>query len=178
MNERQGLEFQMLPTLATIITPQVQAALCSILSKFCEIANWDYGEVWMPNQSRTLLELIPVWYISPRISSSPLVSWEQYRLCSQGFILSPGTGLPGRVWSSQQPEWINDTSAKSESYFLRHQISKAFGVKAGLGVPIFTPEGERVAALVFFISEVRSIDPQVIELAQNTAAEFGALLPT
>ncbi len=177
MNERQGLELHQLPTLAPIITPPVQTALCSILSKFCEEANWDYGEVWMPNKSRTLLELIPVWYIRPHIGNSHLVSWEQFRLCSQGFILSPGIGLPGRVWSSQQPEWITNTSAKSESYFLRHQISKAFGVKAGLGVPIFTLAGERVAVMVFFICEVRSLDLQVIELAQKVAVELGALLP-
>ncbi len=176
MNERQRLEFHLLPTLATKVTPPVQTAVCSVLSKFCEIAHWDYGEVWMPNQSHTLLELIPIWYISPHIASTHLVTWEQFRLCSQGFILSPGSGLPGRVWSSQQPEWITDTSAKSESYFLRHQIAKAFGVKAGLGVPIFTPTGEIIAVLVFFISEARSIEPHVIDLAQNTAAELGALL--
>jgi hypothetical protein len=65
-----------------------------------------------------------------------LLSLEQFRLCSEGFVLSPGEGLPGRVWLSEQPEWIADATAQSESYWLRNQLARAFDIGAGFGVPI------------------------------------------
>lgn len=83
-----------------------------------------------------VLELSPAWYVNPRRDRISVSALEQFRLCSEAFVLPPATGLPGRVWSSQQPEWIVDVSAESETYFLRHQIAKAYGVRAGFGVPI------------------------------------------
>ena len=46
-------------------------------------------------------------------------------------------GLPGRIWRSCKPEWINDVSIQLENFFLRNQIAKAFNIKAGSGFPVF-----------------------------------------
>ena len=63
----------------------------------------------------------------------------------------------------------------SEIYFLRNQIAKAFGVKAGFGVPILVNQ-QVLAVLVFFMSEARLEDRQLVELVQAAATQLGALL--
>jgi GAF domain-containing protein len=151
-------------------TTELDAVLAAALRTVCESINWDYAEAWMPKQEGRILELSPAWYVNPKRSIDRVSDLEKFRLCSEDFILSPGVGLPGRVLSSQQPEWMLDASARSETYFLRHYIAKAFGIKTGLGVPILAND-RAIAILVFFRSEICDRDPQVIELAVAAAAQ-------
>jgi hypothetical protein len=87
------------------------------LSCVCQAINWDYGEVWIPNPETTLLELSPFWYCHPNRSSDRLDALEKFRACSEKFVLSIDEGLPGRIWRSRQPEWVNDVSTQPEDYF-------------------------------------------------------------
>ena len=122
-----------------------------------------------------LLELSPACYINTDRDSAYVTALEQFRLCSEELILSPGIGLPGRVWSSQQPEWISNVSAQSETYFLRNQIALAFGIRAGFGVPILGNHQGKSAVLVFFMLEARELDRRLVELAQAAAGQLGLL---
>ncbi|MCP2727513.1 GAF domain-containing protein [Symplocastrum sp. BBK-W-15] len=136
--------------------------LNSAIIKICESTDWHYGEVWLPEEDDTILNLSDFRCISPQNSSERL-AWEQFWECSKEFILSPGEGLPGRVWVSQKPEWISDVSVESETYFLRNKIAQAFGVKTALGIPIIA--NHRVeSVLVFFMLESRSRDENIIKL--------------
>ncbi|HBB33404.1 MAG TPA: GAF domain-containing protein [Cyanobacteria bacterium UBA8803] len=148
-----------------------QEALAVVLKQICESSDWDYGEAWIPNQDGTILELSPAWCISSLQDSTAVFALEQFRQCSESFILRPGVGLPGRVWSSRQPEWITDASSESETYFLRNQIAKAFGVKAGFGLPIIA-NGEIVGVLIFFMLESRALDQNLVELTQTAAMQL------
>ncbi|BAZ16740.1 multi-sensor hybrid histidine kinase [Calothrix sp. NIES-4071] len=141
---------------------KIEQLLNDILRTVCERIGWDYGEAWIPNQDGTILELSTAWYVSKARSIEQVSNLQQFWFCSEAFILSPGVGLPGRVWSSQQPEWILDASAHSETYFLRHYIAKAFGIKTGLGVPILV-NGQVISVLVFFQLEMCE-QRQIIEL--------------
>ena len=167
LNSKQAeAKIQLLQTLSQSIskTTELNAVLNATLLTVCESINWDYGEAWIPNQDSTILELSSVWYVNQARSTEQVSDLQKFRLCSEAFILSPGVGLPGRVWSSQQPEWILDASAHSETYFLRHYIVKAFGIKTGLGVPIVV-NAQVISVLVFFQLEICEQDPQLIELA-------------
>ncbi len=97
---------------------------------------------------------------------------EQFRICTEGFSFPSNVGLPGRVWSSQQAEWLSDASSWSERIFLRHQIAKAFGVKTGFGVPVLA--NHRVlAVLVFFMLDACEEDKQLTELVATMATRIG-----
>jgi len=157
-------------------SPDFVSALTIALSKVCELTNCDYAEAWIPYKDTKLLELSPAWYINTHKGSAYLSTLEQFRLCSEAFILSPGIGLPGRVWSSQQPEWICDVSAESETYFLRNHIAKAFGIKAGFGIPVLGNHQGKSAVLVFFMLEAREVDKQLVDLAQAAATQLELFL--
>ncbi|MEC4813731.1 MAG: GAF domain-containing protein [Scytonema sp. PMC 1069.18] len=143
----------------TTETSTISTIFTSILKQVCEETQWEYGEVWLP-KTDTILELNPAWYVSSRVSDNRQVAWAHFRDCSESFILRLGEGLAGRVWDTQTSEWIADVSAESESYFLRNQIAKAFGAKAGFGIPIV--ERNILAILVFFMSEIREQDMKMI----------------
>ncbi|WP_196516443.1 hypothetical protein [Nostoc sp. WHI] len=65
---------------------------------------------------------------------------------------------------------IADVSAQSESYFLRNQIAKAFGAKAGFGIPIV--ERNIVAILVFFMSEIWEQDMEIIAATEAIVRRY------
>lgn len=149
--------------------PLETARLIDTLKQVCESTDWEYGEAWTPNADNTVLELSPAWYVSTQVGHDRQLAWRQFRYCSEEFVLHPGEGLPGRVWSSQTPLWITDVSAQSESYFLRNQIAKAFGARAGLGL-LITPEQSPIV-LAFFMSANRMEDQQLIRLTAAIATQ-------
>jgi hypothetical protein len=157
---------QPLPSFTNLVL-----ALTSLLTVVCSTTEWEYGETWIPLQMQPILELSSAWCIDPNLEINRAISWMQFQMCSQSFSLRPGEGMPGRVWQSLQPEWLNDASAQSETYFLRNQIAKALDVKAGFGIPIIV-NSQVLAVVVFFMSRARSPDAEVIEQTQTTIRSF------
>jgi hypothetical protein len=150
--------------------------LTALLSAVCAKTDWEYGESWLFDAQHNTLELSPAWCVRTDLELDRAVAWMQFQICSKAFTLHPNEGLPGRVWASQQPEWIADVSDRSETYFLRNQIATAFGVRAGLGIPIAL-NSATTAVIVFFMSEMRPDDQALIAQTQATIAEFKRLSP-
>ncbi|MGD1700738.1 GAF domain-containing protein [Dapis sp. BLCC M229] len=142
------------------------------LEKICVSTHFPYGEAWIPDEDKNLLQLSSSYYINPRLGVKDL---EQFWMCSQDFILSRGEGLPGRVWLSKQPEWIIDVTIESERYFLRNEIAKAFGVKSGFSVPVIA-ENKVLMVLAFFAVQTCYKDTKIIEIATSKAKSLGQLL--
>ncbi|MBD2576710.1 GAF domain-containing protein [Oscillatoria sp. FACHB-1406] len=134
------------------------------LSRACQAINWDYAEVWISNPETKLLELSPVWYGHQSRNSARLDDLRKFQACSEKIVLSMDEGLPGRIWRSQQPQWIDDVSVQSESYFLRNQIAKAFNLKAGFGFPIFCDRCS-IAIVIFFTDRACEEDPSLVQCA-------------
>lgn len=168
------MQYQLPSTQAIRAASNFQSTLTIALEHICKLTAWDYGEAWIP-YSQDILELSPAWYRSTCKDSAYTYALEQFRLCSEKFILSPGIGLPGRVWSSQQSEWIYDVSTQSETYFLRNYIAKAFGIKTGLGVPILVRH-QPIAVLALFSLEARREDKQLIATIETLVTRVGTLL--
>jgi hypothetical protein len=71
---------------------------------------------------------------------------------------------------------MSDASAESETYFLRNQVAKAFGVKAGLALPILVNSQVRTV-VVFFMLEAAAEDKGLVELTQTAVMQLENLLP-
>ncbi len=146
--------------------------IASTLENICESTNFPYGETWIPNEKNNLLELNLSYYINYSQKKQQL---EQFWLCSQDLILSRGEGLPGRVWSSKQPEWILDVSAESEGYFLRNKIAKAFDIKTGFAVPVMAQDRVLVV-LAFFTVKILPENSSILAIAITQTEVLGKLL--
>ncbi len=153
------------------VKTNLEIALTSLLTLVCSSTEWEYGESWIPAPTHLALELSSAWSVDTNLDIQRAATWMQFQICSQEFTIGLGEGLPGRVWKSHQLEWIEDVSIESESYFLRHQIAKAFDVKAALAIPIVR-QLQLVAVVVFLMSKARAPDPVLIAATQTVMWEF------
>lgn len=169
-HRRMDEEIRLLLTLTQAIneSKDMNAAIETSLRKVCEATGWNYGEAWIPNQDRTALFCGSVWYYSNG-------ALEKFRRLSENYTFPPGTGLPGRVWSSKQPEWIPDVSISPEIVFPRAMAAREAGFKAGLGVPIIA-NNQVLAVLVFFMFESRKKDQQLVDIVSAVATQLGSLI--
>lgn len=147
----------------------IHTLLSPVLSNICELTHWDYGEVWMPSHNEKILELFPVFHITTGRTEAEIHALHQFHFCTQGLTFAPNVGLPGRVWSTQKPEWLHDATSLTEQFFLRHHIAKAFGVKTGFGIPIRATD-RVLAVLVFFMLDVLEADELLIQQATTQVA--------
>jgi PAS domain S-box-containing protein len=138
------------------------------LQMICDASGWDYAEAWTPRADGAALECSPACYQRSK-------GLETFRSLSKGFIFAPNIGLPGRVWASKRPEWVEDMSIDPLEKCPRAEIALQAGLKAAFGVPILA--GEQVlAVLIFFTSESRKENERQVELALAVASQLGSML--
>jgi PAS domain S-box-containing protein len=125
---------------------------------------WEFGAVW---------EEAPGLEASVRCAET----WcrddarlAEFARTSRGTTLPPGYGLPGRVWASGAPVWIQDV--RSDPNFPRAQAAVDAGLKAGFCFPIRTARGV-VGAIEFLTSRQREPDGELLAMAESLGSQIG-----
>ena len=163
----ESIRFLLETTRAIGEAVDFHSALEVILHQVGETIRWDVGEAWIPDAEGTVLQSAPGWYASN-------AKMESFRSQSEQLTFARNIGLPGRVWASKQPEWVEDIS-QGYPHFLQSQIALEIGFKAGFGVPILVGD-EVLAVLVFFkISSCRK-DARFIDIFNAVATQLGSLI--
>ena len=163
----ESIRFLLETTRAIGEAVDFHSALEVILHQVGETIGWDVGEAWIPDAEGTVLQCAPGWYASN-------ARMESFRSQSEQLTFAKNIGLPGRVWASKQPEWVEDIS-QGYPHFLESQIALELGFKAGFGVPILVGD-EVLAVLVFFkISSCRK-DARFIDIFNAVATQLGSLI--
>ncbi|OKH38127.1 hypothetical protein NIES2119_11265 [[Phormidium ambiguum] IAM M-71] len=152
-------------TTAISQSQDLNEALTVTLNLLCQHINWDFGEAWIVDDDRKL-NYSPGWYSGDR-------RLEKFVEYSQKLKLLPGEGLPGRVFQSGNPEWIEDLSLTEETGFLRTEISAKLGLKSCFAVPI-KGDNEPLAVLVFFNEEKIGQDRHLLALLNAVATQLGS----
>lgn len=83
--------------------------------------------------------------------------------------------MPGRVWASQQPEWIDNVSRTETPTFLRSQSAELAGLKAAFGIPIILNQ-QILAVLVFFKRSSSPFDAKLVRLVNAIALQLGSFM--
>ncbi|HAJ62998.1 MAG TPA: adenylate/guanylate cyclase with GAF sensor(s) [Cyanobacteria bacterium UBA8543] len=146
------------------------SALETILSLICQAIEWDYGEAWIESEDSKVLKCVQ----NQSTSDSGL---SEFRQKSWEFTIVPGICLPGRIWVSQQPEWIDDVSSVPHDVYLRSQIAADAGLKAAFGVPILV-NAQVLAILIFYRKQASIGQPRIVELELVNAviSQLGSLV--
>jgi diguanylate cyclase (GGDEF)-like protein len=172
IRERQKaeIEIQLLlkMTLAVSEAWDFETALEVTLAEVCQVIDWDYGEAWIPKDS-------VIVYKASQIHCCTDGLIKEFQRYSMKLEFASNAGLVGRVWFSQNSEWIEDISLESEEIFVRFKMAKKIGLKAAFAVPIIF-SGRILAVLVFFKKQALSPDDHVIELVTGVANQLGALM--
>jgi diguanylate cyclase (GGDEF)-like protein/PAS domain S-box-containing protein len=143
-----------------------ETALNQLLSLVCTYTQWTFGEVWLPQAGRLMHS--GIWH-----ASQPAL--EGFGEVSQTHTFLPHEGLPGRVWSTGQTEWLADVSHCSIEQFQRRNLALQYQLGAGLGVPI-TFDDQVLMVLTFFMTKVQAHDRDQVRLVEAIASQLGAIL--
>src|SRR5215510_16001193 len=103
--KRQESEEQL--SLLQTITSELAAAdnlssaLEVVLRDVCEKTGWVLGNAWVPNREGTVLDLVSAWYCGDG-------ELKPFKTVSEASHFEHGVGLPGRVWDSKHPAWVEN----------------------------------------------------------------------
>ncbi len=163
----ESIRFLLETTRAIGEAVDFNSALEVILHQVGQTIRWDVGEAWIPDAEGTVLQSAPGWYASN-------ARMDSFRSQSQKLTFARNIGLPGRVWASKQPEWVEDIS-QGYPDFLQSEIALEIGFKAGFGVPILVGD-EVLAVLVFFKILSCRKDARFIDIFNAVATQLGSLI--
>lgn len=176
---RAETELRLLHTLTQAIAgaPDFSTALQIALEQICHATGWDYSEVWVSDPDCQTLRADRAYY-------KPTEALHGFYQTSRSLTFTPGVGLPGRIWQTHQPEWVEDVTTLTDDRFPRLKQAAQAGLKAALGVPIlvsdtqqFPCQGDPVlAVLVFFMFATRPEDQRLVDMVSVVATQLGAVL--
>jgi PAS domain S-box-containing protein len=152
-------------TMEVAAASDLASALEVVLRDVCEKTGWVLGHAWVPNQDETILDFVAAWYCGDG-------ELKPFRAVSEAFRFKPGVGLPGRVWKSKQPSWIEDVI--NDPNFPRSAAAQTAGLKTGVGIPILSG-GKVIAVLEFFMRESREQSERLLSVITAVAGQLDLL---
>jgi len=142
------------------------SALEVVLREVCEKTGWVIAHAWVPNSDTTALDLVAGWYCGDG-------ELEPFKVASEASHFKPGVGLPGRVWESKQPAWVEDVI--SDPNFPRSAAARSACLRTGVAIPILSRR-KVIAVLEFFMRESRSQNEQLVNVIVAVAAQLGLMM--
>src|SRR6266853_2220867 len=97
--ERLRVQHTVAQILAEAAT--IEEATPRILLAMGECLGWDVGALWRVDREAEALRCVELWHKAS-------IEVPEFERVSREFTFVPGLGLPGRVWSSLEPEYIPD----------------------------------------------------------------------
>src|SRR5437867_1692495 len=153
-------------TIEVAAADHFSSALEVVLRRVCEKTGWVIGQAWVPNHDGTALDFGSVWFCGNG-------ELRDFRAASEASHFRLGVGLPGRVWESKQPAWIEDV--RDDPNFPRTATARNIGLKTAVGIPILS--GDKVISVIeFFMRESRSKSEQLVKVIAAIAAQLNLVM--
>ena len=153
-------------TMEVAAASDFASALKIVLREVCEKTGWVLGNAWVRNSDIEVLDLAATWYCGDGELKS-------FKVASETSHFESGVGLPGRVWKSKQPAWVEDVT--NDANFPRSVAARTAHLKTGVGIPIIS-RGKLIAVLEFFMRESRSKNEQLVHVIAAVAAQLGMVI--
>lgn len=146
----------------------VDTALQFTIDRICDYTGWPVGHVYSFSPGpKAELNSSRIWHFE-----NP-AQFENFRQVTEGTPLAIGTGLPGRIAKSGKSAWIPDIN--EDTNFPRKKLAIDLGVKGAFGFPVLA-QGEVVAVLEFFSSNIEEPDQELLTVMSNVGAQLGQLV--
>jgi len=152
-------------TLEIAAAADLSSALKIVLRQVCEKTGWALGQAWMPNKDGSALACDSNWFCGEG-------DLQDFRVASEATHFKPGVGLPGRVWESKQPAWVEDVT--NDPNFPRSAAARTAGLRTGVGIPILSGN-EVIAVLEFFMRESREQNERLLNVIASVAGQLDLL---
>ena len=164
---RRTREAELLYRLTSLAadTSSLDGMLQLCLSSVCELMQWPIGHAFLPATSGEARLVSSTWV-------GNIAEYPRLKELTETTEFAYGTGLPGRIWQSQEPIWLRDI--REVDWFPRG-VDANLGIKAAFGFPIITA-GEVVAILEFFNTVPTDLQPGLLLTARSMGDQIGRVL--
>jgi signal transduction histidine kinase/ActR/RegA family two-component response regulator len=137
-----------------------------LLEAICEGAGWDLGQLWIVDRQVNKLRWIAGWHHDS-------LKADDFVAASRNRFFSHGAGLPGRIWDSGAPEWIDEIA--NDRVFPRVAFAVQAQLHSALGFPVKSGD-EVLGVLEFFSHERQSIDKSLLQLMSAIGNQIGQVI--
>lgn len=141
-------------------------AMPSVLRAVCENLDWALGELWAVNEDGQVLTCVETWH-------EPDTDRTDWKQTSAQMRFALGEGLPGRVWESGEPLWVEDITRDSDPQL--KQVAEAAGLHAAFSLPIRLG-GEVLGVMVFFHSRKLAVDHDLLAVMGTVGRQVGQFI--
>jgi GAF domain-containing protein len=153
-----------LVTRALAESRSIEEAAPLILGIVCRELDWQVGGLWHVDEHDELLRCVHM-FGTPRAP--------QFEVVSREHTFAAGKGLPGRVWNSGKPIWIDDVV--NDRNFPRAQAAAAEDLHAAIACPI-TLNDKVLGVMEFFSGQVRQSDPELLVMLDAIGSQVGQFI--
>ena len=153
--------------LETNEAADIEAAIQSCLDKVCMHSGFVIGHAYLPDSdgddAKELLST-DLWTMRDPERHRP------FREISSAMRFGHGVGLPGQVWASGKPVWIEDV--QNDTNFPRQPVAERVGIHAACAFPVL--EQDRVVAVLeFFSDQPQPCDAALLDAVTSLATQLG-----
>ena len=162
--ERLRVQHTVAQILAEVAT--IEEATPRVLLAMGDCLGWDVGVLWRVDREAEALRCVELWHKAS-------IAVPEFERVSREFTFGPGLGLPGRVWSSLEPEYIPDVAP--DENFPRAPIAEQEGLRAAFGFPILLGR-EVLGVIEFFSREIRQPDQELLNVLATIGSQIGQFI--
>ncbi|HET6900365.1 MAG TPA: ATP-binding protein [Vicinamibacteria bacterium] len=137
-----------------------------ILETTCRGLGWCVGALWRVDREANVLRCADLWEEPGRPAG-------EFAAVSRRTALSPGVGLPGRVWTSLEGAWIADLA--EDTNFPRKEAALQSGLHSAFAFPV-TFGRECLGVLEFFSGVPREPDPELLGGFLGVGSQMGQFM--
>ncbi len=164
--ERSIMQHSLTQVLAESDT--ITEAIPRFLRIICDFSHWDLGALWFVNKNEqpAILSCVETWH-------QPSVKAGEFSRMTMQTVLTPGLGLPGRVWASGEPAWIFDVT--QDTNFPRAPFAAQANLHGAFAFPISINE-KVLGVMEFFSYEIRQPDEDLLQVFVTVGSQFAQFL--
>lgn len=168
--KRQAREQYLLHAGMTLAAeaPSFEAIIQRTLDLVCQTIDWPIGHAYMlPDAAAEELRPTNIWHQSEPTLHQP------FRELTGRTAFRRGQGLPGRVWESQRPAWIEDVT--KDANFPRAKALPGLGLRTAVCFPIHVGGAFR-GVLEFFTDKQVPRDMDLLRVFGTLGLQIGGMI--
>jgi PAS domain S-box-containing protein len=144
----------------------LEGSFRQVLETTCRGLGWCAGALWRVDREANVLRCADLWGEPGRPAG-------EFAAVSRRTALSPGVGLPGRVWTSLEGAWIADLA--EDANFPRKEAALQSGLHSAFAFPV-TFGRECLGVLEFFSEVPREPDPELLAGFLGVGSQMGQFM--
>lgn len=124
---------------------------------------WQLGALWTVDEGGDHMQCVAVW-------SAPDVAGDDFAALCRETVFGRGVGLPGRVWESGAPAWVEDVL--EDANFPRAAVAARQGLHGAFAFPV-SARGRLLGVVEFFHRDRQPRDPDLLGVVATVGVQLG-----